>query len=55
VNHSYEYGAQVIPLGKKTRVTETVGDELRAPKADGFTQDESNASLVVAVGNNGGF
>jgi hypothetical protein len=37
VHHPYVYGALVIPLERKTRVTEAVGGELQALKEDGFT------------------
>jgi hypothetical protein len=36
VHHPYVYGALVIPLRRKTRVTEAVGGELQALKEDGF-------------------
>jgi hypothetical protein len=42
VHHSYEYGASVISLERKTQVAEAVGSELEAPKADGFTWGEPN-------------
>jgi hypothetical protein len=45
MSHSHEDG-----LGRKTRVTEAVDDELQAPKADGFTEGESNVGLVVVAG-----
>jgi hypothetical protein len=38
MNHSYEYGDSVIPLGRKTQATEAIGDELQAPKPDGFAR-----------------
>jgi hypothetical protein len=54
-DHSYEDDAWVIPLERKTQATKAVNDELQAPKAYGFTQDESNASLVATVGNDDEF
>jgi hypothetical protein len=38
-----------------TQATEVIGDELQAPKVDGFTQGESNAGLVIIIGDDGGF
>jgi hypothetical protein len=55
MHHSYEYGARVIPLGRKTQVTEAVGGELQAPKADGFAWSKFNPGLVVAIVNEGEF
>jgi hypothetical protein len=55
MNHSHEYGTRIIPLMRKTHVTESVSDELQALKVDGFTQGESNVGQVVAVGNDNEF
>jgi hypothetical protein len=48
----------VVVMGtvrRKTRATKAVGDELQAPKRKDFTKSESNASLVVTTGDDGGF
>jgi hypothetical protein len=55
MNHSHEYGTRIIPLMRKTHVTESVSDELQALKVDGFTQGESNVGQVVAIGNDNEF
>jgi hypothetical protein len=51
VNHSHKDNTWVIPLGRKTQVTEAVGDELKTPKADGFTRGEFNTGQGVVIGN----
>jgi hypothetical protein len=38
-----------------TQAAEVIGDELQAPKVDGFTRGESNAGLVIIIGDDGGF
>jgi hypothetical protein len=55
VHHSYEYGAQVITLGRKTQATEVVNDELQAAEANGFAWGEASAGQIVAIRNKGEF
>jgi hypothetical protein len=47
---SYDYGARVPLLRRKTQVAEAIDSELQATKMNGAAWSEANASQVVDVG-----
>jgi hypothetical protein len=40
-------------LGGEARATEVVGDELKVPKANSFTEGESTTCQMFTIGNDG--
>jgi hypothetical protein len=50
---SHEDSTRFSPLGKEAQAAEAVGDELKAPKVNGFAEGEDTAHQAFTIGGNG--
>jgi hypothetical protein len=53
VGWAHEDGAWVILQGREAQATEVVGDELKTPKVNGFTEEEATARQTFTIGGDG--